>query len=269
MLIEFTKMNGAGNDFILIDNRDRSLSLNDDQVRFLCDRKRGIGADGLLLLEPGTDGKTDWRWQFFNCDGDTAEMCGNGARCFAAFARSLTGESQPISIETEAGIVRANYQNDLITVKLTSPTQLQLHQSLTLDGETRTVHALNTGVPHLVLFVEDTEAVQVDDLGRSLRRHPRFAPAGTNVNFVQITRPDEIRVRTYERGVEDETLACGTGVCAAAMIASSVHDLRPPVSVAVRGGDFLTVDFRKSTVGFENVELTGPAEISFSGTIEI
>ncbi|MCS1410973.1 MAG: Diaminopimelate epimerase [Verrucomicrobia subdivision 3 bacterium] len=269
MRIAFTKMNGAGNDFVLIDNRSQFLQLNREQVRCLCNRQRGVGADGLLILEPNPKGTADWSWQFFNSDGGTGDMCGNGARCFAAFIRHLTGHTSPITFETLAGIIQASFADNLVTVTLTPPEQLQLDQSLELNGTTLTAHSLNTGVPHAVVFVEDADEAMVLERGRAIRRHQHFGPAGTNVNFVEVVQPDQIRVRTYERGVEGETLACGTGVSAAAMIASHLKRILPPVAVKVQGGDILTVDFKATESGFEDVRLTGPAEIVFTGEIEV
>ena len=269
MRLAFTKMNGAGNDFILIDNRERTIQLNPDQVQRLCDRQRGIGADGLLLLEPNVSAQADWSWQFFNSDGGTAEMCGNGARCFAAFTRRLTGQDDAITFQTLAGVISATFAGDQVTVTLTEPQDLQMDQTIDLNGIRLTSHSINTGVPHAVVFVEDADLAMVQEHGQAIRRHPHFAPSGTNVNFVQVLKPGLIRVRTYERGVEGETLACGTGVSAAAMITSQKRLAAPPINVQVQGGDVLTVDFRSSGVGFEDVKLTGPAEFVFTGEIEI
>ena len=269
MRIAFTKMNGAGNDFVLIDNRSESIRLSGDQVRLLCDRQRGVGADGLLLLEPNLNGDADWRWQFFNSDGGSAEMCGNGARCFAAFVRNLTRQPEGISFETPAGIVRATFVHDLVTITLPTPRGLRLHQPLQVNGAEFTVHSLHIGVPHAAVFVDDADKAMIEERGRAIRAHPHFAPAGTNVNFVEVLRPSSLRVRTYERGVEGETLACGTGAAAAAMIASCIWRVSPPISVKVQGGDVLTIDFKTTESGFDAVQLTGPAETVFTGEIEI
>lgn len=269
MQIAFTKMNGAGNDFVLIDNRGGSIRLNSDQVRLLCDRQRGVGADGLLLLEPNSNGVANWRWRFFNSDGGSAEMCGNGARCFAAFVRNLTRPTAGISFETPAGIVRATFVNDLVTITLPAPKGLRLHQPLLVNGAKFIAHSLHTGVPHAVVFVDDADKAMTEKRGQAIRAHPHFAPAGTNVNFAEILRPDCLRIRTYERGVEGETLACGTGAAAAAMIASHIRRVPTPISVKVQGGDFLTVDFKTTESGFKAVQLTGPAETVFTGEIEI
>jgi len=269
MQIAFTKMNGAGNDFILIDNREQAIELSSKQIERLCDRHRGIGADGLLLLEPNTSGSADWTWRFYNSDGGSADMCGNGARCFGAFVRKLTKKDTSITFETLAGIIDASFDDSLVTVTLTPPGPLEVDQAIEVNGSQLTSHSLNTGVPHAVVFVDDADQAMVKEQGRAIREHSQFAPAGTNVNFVQVLRPDLIRVRTYERGVEGETLACGTGVSAAAMITSHIQKTKPPISVQVQGGDVLTVDFQTSESGFTHVKLTGPAEFVYTGEIEI
>lgn len=269
MLLQFTKMNGAGNDFILIDDRDNRLQLTRKQVTRLCDRHRGVGADGLFLLIPCASGRADWAWKFFNSDGGTAEMCGNGARCFAKFVRRLTNPPGEVSFETGAGVIRAAFENDRVTVNLTEPKDLQLAQKVFLANGTETLHSLNTGVPHAVVFVADVEQAAVCRLGAEIRYHRQFAPQGTNVNFVQLLGSGSIRVRTYERGVEGETLACGTGVTAAALISARINQFPSPIAVQVRGGDTLEVSFDEKAGGFTDVRLNGPAEFVFEGRVEI
>lgn len=269
MLLNFTKMNGAGNDFVLIDNRDSRINLTTEQIIRLCDRHRGVGADGVILLVPSRSGKTDWAWDFFNSDGSAGEMCGNGARCFGRFVQKAVGARNSFTFETEAGIITAALSDSRVTVNLTAPTNLRLNESISLSTGTQTVHSLNTGVPHAVLFVSDADKAMVMQLGLEIRRHPHFAPRGTNVNFVQALGPDHIRVRTYERGVEGETLACGTGVSASAMISARVHKFRSPVKVQVQGGDRLEVSFADDGNSFSAVQLTGPADFVYSGQIEI
>jgi diaminopimelate epimerase len=269
MRLKFTKMNAAGNDFVLLDNRARTITLTTAQVARLCHRQYGVGADGVILLVPCASGNADWEWDFFNSDGSPAEMCGNGARCFARFVRKLTGDSGNFTFRTGAGIVSAAFEDDRVTVSLTEPRDLRLNETVALSGGSATLHSLNTGVPHAVLFVKDADQAMVCELGREIRRHPHFAPKGTNVNFVQPTGPCSIRVRTYERGVEGETLACGTGVAASALIAASLQQLPSPVKVQVQGGDQLEVSFRRNNGGFTGVRLTGPADFVFEGEIEI
>ena len=269
MVLEFTKMNGAGNDFVLLDNRAGHITLTTEQVVRICDRHRGVGADGVMLLVPARTGKADWAWDFFNSDGSMADMCGNGARCFARYVQHATGQNRNFTFETAAGIIAASFNGELVTVNLTKPKDLKLNQSVPLASGHATIHSLNTGVPHAVMFVADADKAMVLEQGAEIRRHAHFAPRGTNVNFVQVIGKNHIRVRTFERGVEGETLACGTGVSAAAMISARVHGFASPVKVQVQGGDQLEVSFREQGGEFEDVRLTGPADFAFTGRIEI
>jgi diaminopimelate epimerase len=269
MILEFTKMNGAGNDFILADNRAGNLHLTPEQVTRLCHRQRGIGADGLMLLVPCASGQADWAWEFWNSDGSRAEMCGNGARCFARYIQRLTGATGSITFETVAGVITANFQGERVTVNLTPPHGLRLNEQVPLATGPTAIHSLNTGVPHAVIFVPDADQAMVNQIGSEVRYHAHFKPKGTNVNFAQVLGPNHIRVRTYERGVEGETLACGTGVSAAAMIASRVQGFTSPVKVLVQGGDTLVVSFQSSGEGFADVRLNGPADFSFTGEVEV
>lgn len=270
MLVDFMKINGAGNDFVLMDNRKGNLSLTTEQIIRLCHRQKGIGADGLILLENSKSGQADFAWGFYNSDGSEAEMCGNGSRCFARFIQTLVPDIGPtVSFETISGIIHAEFQGDLVKVELTQPHSLSLSIHLSWEDQTGEVHFLNTGVPHAVYFVNDIESVPVNKWGAALRYHPYFSPKGTNVNFAQRMPDGTIRVRTYERGVEGETLACGTGVTASALISAAIFHLESPVKILTRGGDFLQVGFVRKEDDFKEVTLTGPAEISFRGQVEI
>jgi len=262
-------MNGAGNDFVLIDNRQGKVRLRPEQIVRICDRQRGVGADGLLLLVPSRTGKADWAWDFYNNDGSTAEMCGNGARCFARFIEREAGVNGKTTFETGAGIIGATFQGDRVTINLTEPTGLQLNQEVLLKSGVTALHSLNTGVPHAIMLVPDADKAMVQNLGAEIRFHPHFAPRGTNANFVQVLGPNQIRVRTYERGVEGETLACGTGVTASALVAAKMHGFKSPVTVKVQGGDTLEVAFREEEGAFKDVYLSGPADFVFEGEIEI
>lgn len=269
MRLDFTKMNGAGNDFVLLDGRAGNLRLRREQVVRLCDRHRGVGADGVIVLRPCATGRADWAWDFHNRDGSEATMCGNGARCFARYVQRRTGHQEGLTFETGAGVITAAFRGELVAIQLTPPTDLRLDLCLRLSmGEAR-VHSVNTGVPHAVLFVPDADQAMIGQLGPELRHHAAFAPQGTNVNFVQVLGPGRIRVRTYERGVEGETLACGTGVTASALITARVYGFGPPVRVRVQGGDELEVGFRAAADGFSDVSLTGPADFCFEGQVEI
>jgi diaminopimelate epimerase len=269
MILEFSKMNGAGNDFVLVDNRETALKLTREQIVRICDRHRGVGADGIILLVPCASGKADWAWQFYNSDGSSGEMCGNGARCFARFVQKLSGASSQLTFETIAGVITATFQGERVTVNLTRPENLRLNESVKLSFGAQTIHSLNTGVPHAVLFVPDADKAMLSEWGPEIRRHAHFGPRGTNVNFVQVTGPNQIRVRTFERGVEGETLACGTGVSASALVSSKIHHFTSPVRVRVQGGDDLEVSFREVDSSFDDVMLTGPADFAFQGTINI
>ncbi len=266
-MLRFTKMNGAGNDFILFDNRTGSIDLDRNQIAQLCDRHRGIGADGVLLLENPTN-RADFRMRYFNADGGEAEMCGNGARCFARFANKVGGKAK-ISFETPAGVISAELKGDLVTLRMTEPTDLQLNVDLSTADETKTVHFINSGVPHVVIPVAKIDDVDVRRDGAAIRHHKMFSPNGTNVNFIEKRGPNKIAIRTYERGVEDETLACGTGIVASALIFAASEKSSSPITVLARGGDELQVGFEKVEGSFRNVTLTGPAEFVFEGTIEI
>ncbi len=263
-------MTGAGNDFILADNRTGNISLSPEQVAHLCDRRFGIGADGVILLVTCSSGKADWAWQFWNSDGSDAEMCGNGARCFARFIQRLVNWEKPsLTFETVAGVITAEFAGKRVTVSLTRPQDLRLHQTVDLASGPLEVHSVNTGVPHAVVFVPDADQAMVQETGRELRLHPHFGPKGANVNFVQITDRNHIRVRTYERGIEGETLACGTGVSASALVSAQLHDFSSPVCVRVQSGEELRVSFTLRGSEFSDVRLNGPATFVFDGRIEL
>jgi len=267
-VLHFTKMNGAGNDFILIDNRTGYVHLDRTQIACLCDRHRGIGADGILLLEKASN-HADFRMRYFNADGGEVEMCGNGARCFARFANKVAGRKEKISFETPAGVISAKLAGDLVTLQMTEPTDLRLKTTLRVMDENKTVHFINSGVPHVVIPVLQLDDVDVQGAGSAIRHHKMFSPKGTNVNFLEKRGPKQIAVRTYERGVEAETLACGTGIVASALVFAATENATSPVTVIARGGDELRVGFEKSDNAFRNVTLTGPAEFVFEGSIEI
>jgi diaminopimelate epimerase len=267
-MLRFTKMDGAGNDFILVDNRAGDIDLSRTQIARLCNRHRGIGADGVLLLENPSD-HADFRMRYFNADGGEAEMCGNGARCFARFANKVAGARGKISFETPAGVISAELAGDLVTLQMTQPTDLRLSVPLQIGAEKKIVHFINSGVPHVVVPVAQVDDVDVSRDGSALRHHEMFSPKGANVNFIEKRGADKIAVRTYERGVEDETLACGTGVVASAVIFAAIENVNGPIDVVARGGDKLRVGFEKSDKQFRSVTLTGPAEFVFEGTIDV
>ncbi len=266
--LNFTKMNGAGNDFVMLDNRDLRHSLDHATIARLCDRHRGVGSDGLIAVEPAVDGG-DFKMRYYNADGGEAEMCGNGARCFARFAGRLAGRNDRITFETQAGAIGADFIGDNVKIAMSQPHSYADAVELLAADEKVKVHFLNTGVPHAVVFVEDLEKTEVVRIGRALRHHPHFAPKGTNANFVGELPGGGLAIRTYERGVEDETLACGTGVCAAALLFAKITGARSPISVTVKGGETMQVGFEADGEGWKNVTLTGPADFVFDGKVEI
>jgi diaminopimelate epimerase len=268
VMLRFTKMDGAGNDFVMIDNREGDVKLQPEQIVRICDRHRGVGADGILLLENGTNG-ANFRMRYYNRDGGEAEMCGNGARCFARFANKVADAPEKISFQTPAGVIGARLHDDLVTLNMSDPTGLRLNQKLQIDGEQAIVHFINSGVPHVVVPVSRIDVVDVRGQGAAIRRHKNFAPAGANVNFLEKRGPKKIGIRTYERGVEDETLACGTGVVASALIFAATQKVDGPIKIVVRSGSELEVDFERDAEKFRAVTLTGPAEFVFEGEIEI
>jgi len=267
--LRFTKMNGAGNDFVMVDNRDGALALTDNQIARLCDRHRGAGADGLLAVEKA-EGGADFRMRYYNADGAEAEMCGNGARCFARFVQRVAPTaSGAISFETPAGVITARLDGELVSLGMSEPGPFADGVGLDAAGESLTVYSINTGVPHAVVLVDDLDGTDVRGIGAALRHHHHFQPRGTNVNFVRQLGPQDLAIRTYERGVEDETLACGTGVVASALTLAALTGAASSVRVLVKGGDTLTVSFEGSAAGFRNVVLTGPADFVFEGEITV
>lgn len=255
--IEFWKMNGSGNDFILIDNRDGRVKEEEMGwlVQKLCRRRESVGADGLIFVTHSD--RHDFAWRFFNADGGEVEMCGNGGRCVARFAY-LKGIAGPrMSFETLAGTVSAEVMGRLVKVLMPDPHSLQRDIDLPLEPGWISVDFVNTGVPHAVIRVENLSEHPVLEQGRAVRYHSRFAPAGTNANFISVVGPDRIAMRTYERGVEDETLACGTGAIASALVAADRGMVSAPVSVMSKGGDVLTIHFLKEGDVFRKVWLEG------------
>jgi diaminopimelate epimerase len=261
MKIPFTKMSGSGNDFILIDHREPFLKEDrlKDFVQKVCRRRVSVGADGLILIERSK--KADFKWRFYNADGSEPEMCGNGGRCAARFAH-LKGIAGPsLKFETLAGILSAQVDGKRVKLEMTKPFGVKLDETLLVDGKKEVFSFINTGVPHAVLFKEDLEKVNVVKIGGAIRRHSHFSPAGTNADFVRLEKGSQLSIRTYERGVEDETLACGTGVVAAALITAFKGLVKSPVSVKTRGGEVLTVYFE-----IEGREVKG---VFFEGDVNI
>ncbi len=265
--LPFSKFSGTGNDFIFIDHRSLSIppSRQPDLVRAICRRMFSVGADGVMLIE--NSALADFRWRFYNSDGSLAEMCGNGARCAARFAyEEGIVKTRTMCFETLAGVVAATlYEDNSVRVQLTRPTDFREGLAVEIDGQGYELGFLNSGVPHAVLFVdEDFDGVK--EMGSQIRHHSLFAPQGTNVNFVSLKEKDTLLVRTYERGVEDETRACGTGAVASAIVAARKKMVVSPVTVQTSGGDRLQIAFdMKENGDVEEVFLTGPTHLVYRG----
>ncbi len=267
--VTFAKMSGTGNDFIVIDHR-RSLVPEDDQPDFVsrvCRRMFSVGADGVIFLESSDN--ADFRWRFYNADGSVAEMCGNGARCAARFAHARGIAEKKMAFETLAGIIEAEVlDNDEVSLLMTTPVDIRKGLEVKFGGTEHAVSFMNSGVPHAVIFMDEDAEIPVKVWGQEVRFHDVFQPAGTNVNFVQPLADGGIRVRTYERGVEDETMACGTGAVAAAIFAAEKGVCSSPVRVTTSGGEQLKIVFDLRNDGHaENVYLQGPARIIYIGQL--
>ncbi len=255
--IKFIKMVATGNDFIVVDDKNLKVNLA-SFARKICDRKYGVGADGLLLI--GKSKKADARMRIFNADGSEAEMCGNGARAAALY----TGKKKA-TLETKAGVIHAEVTNNDVKINLTAPKETRIGLPIKVESRSMNVNFINTGVPHTVIFSEGLDAIDIVPLGRQIRNHKCFSPKGTNVNFVEVLGRDLIRVRTYERGVEDETLACGTGSTASALIFALASGISERVRVKTQSGEMLNIYFKKSGNSFSDVWLEGKAKIVYMG----
>lgn len=266
-MIEFYKMSGSGNDFIIIDNMDLSLDVGDlsEFARKVCQRNFSVGADGLVVIEPSD--VADFKWRFFNSDGSVAEMCGNASRCVARFAYMKGIAGQKMSWETIAGVISAEINDDLIKVKLTDPSPVESSIKIEAEGQTFVLDSIDTGVPHAVVFVDDLDGYDVFNQGRKIRFHEHFSPRGTNADFAFVISKNKIKVRTYERGVEDETLACGTGMVAAALIAAQRGLVESPVDVLVKSGETLRVYFENQNSLWREIYLEGGVKIVYQGML--
>jgi diaminopimelate epimerase len=224
-----------------------------------------IGADGVILIEASE--RYDFQWQFYNSDGSRAEMCGNGARCAARFAHELGIAGPHMVFQTDAGPIAAEIRAAQVKLKMTPPADHRLDDTIMVDGRETVLSRINTGVPHVVMEMEDLAGADIVPLGRAIRYHEAFAPTGTNVNFMSASDGNRLQVRTYERGVEDETLACGTGCVAAALITAARRGWPSPIPVTTRSGGILTIHFRSDGGGFREVYLEGDARIVYTGDI--
>jgi diaminopimelate epimerase len=272
MKILFTKMTGAGNDFVVIDNRKNLITDKVTLARKLCDRHWGIGADGLLLLE--RDKKAAYRMEYHNADGSYGGMCGNGGRCIAAYAVEHGIAAREHSFLALDHVYEAIVNDPIVKLKMKDPTSIQLNLMLPVQDGSIRIHFVDTGAPHAVVVMRGggsgLESVDVMRLGRELRHHSHFQPSGSNVDFLEIEGTKNLTLRTYERGVETETLACGTGSIAAGVVAFLVDGIRPPTDVRMRSGAVLRVDFGIDSDGKpRDVWLTGPVAVVFEGSVDV
>lgn len=279
----FTKLSGAGNDFILFDRKlNDVVDLSPGKIKQVCDRRYGIGADGVLVISD--EEEHDFVMEYFNADGSAGSLCGNGARCIIKYA----ADSGRVKSNKTKFVCGANeysgelLDREIIKFNLNSPGSFKFNFEIKAGNQIINAHFVDTGSPHAVIKIEDVlkepenlkskysdiSEFPVFNLGREIRYSKDFAPSGTNVNFIKIEN-QKIQIRTYERGVEDETLACGTGAAAAALISHFTDSLNPPIEIVTKGGEVLTVDFKSVDDNVRDVSLTGPAKTIFSGKILI
>jgi diaminopimelate epimerase len=270
-LVNFIKVEGAGNDFVLIDNRDHTYDLDWQAfAKAACDRRFGIGGDGIIVLEANP--ATDFTMKFFNPDGSTGSMCGNGGRCAANYVMQQISK-EAVEFDVLDYRYRAHGSNGAISVRMKDPSDIRIDQTLEVGTDTLKYHFIDSGAPHVILLTKDLPVSYlkrmttdgIDWLGRSIRRNDRFQPVGTNVNFVELIGGSFIKIRTFEKGVEGETLACGTGAVASAVMASLIAMVPAPVRVATKSGEILTVSFSKHGQEITEVELSGSAKTVFKG----
>ena len=267
--IPFMKLSGAGNDFVIINNLSKIVDSTDSEfmnfVTKVCQRRMSVGADGVLLVEDAED--VDFRMRYFNADGGEVETCGNGARCISKFAYLNGIVSEQMRFLTNAGIYEAEVVSDNVKVRMSDPTDIRINVPLRLEDGVHNVGFANSGVPHVVFFVDDLEATDVFDLGQQTRYHNDFKPAGTNANFIRIHSQELIEIRTYERGVENETLACGTGSIASAIVSATLGKVKSPVSVKTASGVVLKIHFDLENDEAKNAYLEGDARVIFAGEL--
>jgi len=274
-------MVAAGNDFVVIDHRQKLIANLKRFAQKICRPHFGVGADGVLLVEPSR--KADFFMRIVNADGSEAEACGNGYRCVAVFAHQVLGFPKRVSFQTRSGMVEAELvaragqgQSRLfqrgpyrVRAEMPSPTGTHEHVEIGLNGNRLSAAFIQVGVPHVVIFTAHLDRMPVVELGRAIRTHEQFAPRGTNVNFVKVTGAHQLAIRTYERGVEGETLACGTGSVAAALVAARTGRVVPPVHVKTKSGEVLIVTFKSSRGKIQNVSTEGSAAFVFQGDVRI
>jgi diaminopimelate epimerase len=264
--IPFAKVSGAGNDFVAVDNIAGILKVDWPAfARAACERHFGVGADGLLVLAPSMS--ADFTMLYFNADGSSGGMCGNGGRCCVMFARLNGLEHDDITFDALGYLYRATFTGNGIRVAMKDPEKIRRGIPVHVTAGKFLCHAVDTGAPHIVTYVEDLDSADVFNAGRELRSHSEFQPEGTNVNFVKVLGHDAIAIRTYERGVEAETLACGTGSIASAVISAMEKGIAPPVTVLTRSGEQLRVGLSIEGGNVRGISLEGHARIIFSSKV--
>lgn len=280
MKLSFTKMNGAGNDFVLVDNRDLAITLAGTDIAWICDRRHGVGADGFILIEPppADSSDTDFYMHFFNSDGTVAEMCGNGSRCAAHFAVSLglgrtTDSRACVRFATDSGDIDATVVESEVSTAMMDARGVRMNIPVAVAPEAEKAHFMIMGTRHALLPVEDATALtgsKIYELGHTLRHHAAFAPEGANVNFISVAPDGRIHIRTYEKGVEAETHACGTGSIAAAVLFERLGRISSgKARVVQRCGEVLEAAFTPTADGATGVVLSGPVDVNFTGLLRI
>jgi len=273
--IEFTKMSGAGNDFVIVDNREKVIEDASRFAQVVCDRRNGIGADGILLLEASAH--ADFAMKYFNADGSYGGMCGNGGRCISRYAQiKKIVDKNSMDFEALDYIYHATVLNEDVELHMKPSRDLRTEQAVEIQNFLLKFHFVNSGSPHCVVFLDenkdlgiDLDRVDVDGLGRLIRNHSYFSPEGTNVNFLQLNKDNSCSMRTYERGVEEETLACGTGAVASAIVGNRIKGIESPVILRVKSGERLQVGFTRSGQNeYTNVTLFGSARVVYRGILD-
>lgn len=269
MILHFTKMHGAANDFIMLDDREKVVPWQDYVLMsLLATRRTGVGSEGIILIQKSK--RADFRMRFLNPDGTEVDMCGNGARCAAWFAHKIGAAPRSMTMETSCGLLDAEILDDCnVKVWMPEPTARSYGIKISVDGQMIEGDYINTGVPHFVVHTESPEAIDIDTLGRAIRLHPAFAPEGVNVDFVALRESNRLSMRTYERGVEAESGACGTGAVAAAITTVEAHAGTLPITVRTSGGFMLNIDADWRNNRCTGSTLTGPVREVYRGTIDL
>lgn len=278
MKLEFVKMNGAANDFVLCDGRKGDLSLTAGQIQFVCDRRRGVGADGLIVICPPAAGSgADLHMDFYNSDGVPAEMCGNGSRCAAHFGASLgLGRAEDravrVRVSTDSGPIEGLVEGDRVRADMMDAREMRKGIPVRIAQAEKIVHFMIVGTRHAVSIVDEAKTLTASDIkefGRAIRYDPAFGPVGANVNFASVDQEGTVHLRTYEKGVEGETYACGTGSVASAVVLAHLGLVESPATVLQHSGDELVVSFDLVPDGAANVALEGPVAVNFAGSLEL